>query len=488
MNFKTPISREQTIIFNSIDDMIDKDNAVRIIDLFIEKFISDNPNEFISSKNSNYGASSYHPSTMLKLFFYGYLNRIKSSRQLETETYRNLELIWLVGNLHPDHWTISTFRKDKGDKIKKVWKYFQVFLKSSNYIDLKCVGIDGTKVKANTRRDMLTTEKLKKMIELTEAKMGEYLENLENQDHFDNHQEEIDDAVSNALEESRLIQDEMLEKISKLEAKLEEYIAQLKYMESNGLKRLAISDPGVRLVRSREGKIPGYNIQTVVDSKHHMIAEIEETREENDLHQLVPMIEKVKATYNEHPKVATLDTGYFVPDSIEKVSKLDIDVYVAQKKDKEDISFTYNSEKDIYICSEGKELHLFSRNKMKRNSLADIYRCKDCQGCPQFGKCTNSTKGRTLSRYKNQAFRDAYKEKMKNKKAKYMMRLRKSLVEHPFGTIKYLMGRTPLLLRGLEKISVEIKLYALAYNFKRLLQVSSFDTIVNQIATFSFGK
>ncbi len=127
MRFIQSIDRNQTIMFNSIDDMIEKENVVRIIDLFIDKFISENPKEFLPSKKSNIGAPSYHPGALLKLYFYGYSNRIKSSRQLETESYRNLELIWLLGDLHPDHWTISNFRKLQGDKITKVWKCFQKF-------------------------------------------------------------------------------------------------------------------------------------------------------------------------------------------------------------------------------------------------------------------------------------------------------------------------------------------------------------------------
>lgn len=500
MSFIQPIDRNQTIMFSSIEDMVEKENAVRIIDLFIDKFISENPKEFLPSKNTNIGAPSYHPGVMLKLYFYGYSNRIKSSRQLETESYRNLELIWLLGDLHPDHWTISNFRKLQGDKIKKVWKCFQKFLKSYDYIDLKVVAIDGTKIKANTRKDMMTPEKLVKMIAYSETKLAEYLQNLDSQDQIDSHQEEVEEAVSNALSESKKQEIKMQEEIASLQKKLAVYKEKLNYMETNHLKRIALSDPDAKLVSSRDGKVPGFNAQSAVDSKHHMIAEVEETTDENDLNQLNPMISKIETTYDELPEIAVFDTGYYNLDEIEKAlkgtkaeeteaEKMRLDIYVSPKKEKEqgEVTFTYNKDKDIYECSEGKALPLCQRNKKKYKTKVDIYRGKECQGCPKFGVCTKSKKGRQITRYKNTEFRENYEKKMRSDEGKAMMKLRRCLVEHPFGTIKYLMGKIPLLLRGKEKVGVELRLYAMAYNLKRLIKVSSFDTIVQQIELFKFA-
>jgi transposase len=469
MSYIKSDDRNQTLKFNCIDDMVEKENPVRIIDLFIDKFFHEQPNEFTKAKDSNFGAPSYHPSAMLKLYFYGYINQIKSSRKLERECGRNLEIIWLLGNLRPDHWTISNFRKSQGDKIKKVWNLFKLFLKSNDYIDLKLVAIDGTKVKAFTKREMLTLESINKTIKYSESKLEQYLQSLELQDTNENYQEEL------------------LEKLAKLESKLEKYEGYKQLMEDKGLVRLAVTEPEVNLVKSRDGKHPGYNVQAVTDFKYHMIAEIDETTEENDLHQLTPMINKVRETYIESPLSVAADTGYYNPEAIEEVVCSGIDLYVSPKKEKEPdgVDFKYDNEKDIYVCSEGKELQLYSRNVKKRNSIADVYRCKDCKNCSKFGTCTTSDNGRVHSRYKNQEFRDSYEEKMRSSEGKKMMKIRKSLVEHPFGTIKYLMGKIPLLLRGKEKVSVEIKLYAMAYNFKRLINISSYDTIVEQIAAFS---
>jgi len=493
-------------MFYSIDDMVEKDNAVRLIDLFIDKFVHDNPKEFIKSNESNYGAPSYHPSVMLKLYFYGYLNQIKSSRRLECESYRNLELIWLLGNLQPDHWTISNFRKSQGDKIKKVWHLFKLFLKSNKYIDLELVAIDGTKVKAYTKREMLTLERVKKTIENSESKLEEYLKNLELHDRNDTDQEELELSIKSkesAIEESTtketetketLVDDstkkkqELLEKTVKLKSKLKEYKKHKEHMESKGLKRLAVSEPEVNLVKSRDGKHPGYNVQAVIDSKNHMIAEIAETTDENDLNQLIPMLTKVNETYKEKPVKTIADKGYYNLNEIEKVVSPDeMNIFVSPMKEKESngIEFKYDAEQDIYVCSEGKQLHLHSRNQKFGNTIVDRYRCKDCKNCRQFGTCTTSKQGRDHIRHKNQEFRDKYEESMRGTECEKMMKERKCLAEHPFGTIKYLMGKIPLILRGIEKVSVEIKLYAMAYNFKRLTNISSFDTITEQIAAFS---
>ncbi len=495
MNYIKPADRHQTIMFYSIDDMVEKDNAVRLIDLFIEKFVNDNPKEFIKNNESNYGAPSYHPSVMLKLYFYGYLNQIKSSRRLECESYRNLELIWLLGNLHPDHWTISNFRKSQGDKIKKVWNLFKLFLKSNDYIDLKLVAIDGTKVKAYSKREMLTIEIVKKTIEYSESKLEEYLQSLELHDRNDIHQEELEIPVvskenateENATEENATNKQGLLEKIEKLESKLKKYKGYKEHMESKGLKRLAVSEPEVNLVKSRDGKHPGYNVQSVIDSKHHLIAEIAETTDENDLYQLVPMLTKVRETYKENPLTTVADKGYYNLNEIESVETPEVNIFVSplKKKESDGIEFKYDAEQDIYLCSEGKQLHLHSRNQKFGNSMVDRYRCKDCKNCSKFGTCTTSEKGRDRIRYKNQDFRDDYEERMRGSECKDMMTVRKCLAEHPFGTIKYLMGKIPLILRGIENVSVEIKLYATAYNFKRLLNISTFDTISKQIAAFS---
>jgi hypothetical protein len=363
-------------------------------------------------------------------------------------------------------------------------------LKSNDYIDLKLVAIDGTKVKAYTKREMLTLETIKKAIEYSESKLEEYLQSLELHDTNENLQEELEVSVISKeviSKETASEKKELLERIAKLESQLEEYKSYKELMEDKGLVRLAITEPEVNLVKSRDGKFPGYNVQSVTDLKNHMIAEIDETTEENDLHQLTPMINKVRETYNERPLSVAADTGYYNPDAIEEVVASNIDIYVSPKNEKDPygIDFKYDNEKDIYVCSEGKELHLYSRNVKKRNSIADIYRCKDCKNCTKFGTCTTSENGRVHSRYKNQEFRDSYEEKMRSKEGKKMMKVRKSLVEHPFGTIKYLMGKIPLLLRGKEKVSVEINLYAMAYNFKRLINISSYETIVEQIAAFS---
>jgi hypothetical protein len=208
------------------------------------------------------------------------------------------------------------------------------------------------------------------------------------------------------------------------------------------------------------------------------------------------MIESIKEELGEVPEEAIGDRGYNNPDLIEAVEKKEsiggggIKIFTSQEKtnrDKEEIKFKYDEQKDEYECSEGKRLVLSARNKKRRNSFANVYQGIECEGCPMRSKCTKSKKGRVLHRYLNQKWRDEYKTKMRSKLGKEKTAIRKTIVEHPFGTIKYLMGKIPLLLRGLKKVSTEINLYTTVYNLKRLLNLGSHEQISDKIMNYDWG-
>jgi len=227
-----------------------------------------------------------------------------------------------------------------------------------------------------------------------------------------------------------------------------------------------------------------------------MIADSEVVTDETDLGMLPQMVESIKEELGEAPKEIIADRGYNNPDLIEAVEKKEsasggvIKIYTSQEKtsrDKEEIKFKYDEEKDEYKCSEGKRLVLKQKNKLKRNSLANVYRGIECEACPIRSKCTSSKKGRTVHRYLNQKWRDEYKTKMRSKLGKEKTAIRKTIVEHPFGTIKYLMGKIPLLLRGLKKVSTEINLYTTVYNLKRLLNLESHEQISDKIMNYDWG-
>jgi len=484
MPYKRPENRFQTSM-NSLEDMISKQNPVRIIDLVVDKMEADNREEFVRTKESNFGTSSYLASTLLKLFLYGYFNGISSSRTLEKETQRNQEMKWLLGNLQPDHWTISTFRKDSCELIKKATIMFRKFLRSNEYMDFKKVAYDGTKVKANARKDMLKLNSIERSLHEIDKKIAEYLEQLKVNDMIDDNIEEH--IVSGSREN---FDRHLIDKIAILESQVEELNAYKKKMEEAGLIRISKSDEEAKLMKGRDGKFPGYNAQTVVDSKNHMIALCDVVNEEVDVQQLEPITEALLEEYNELPKEVLADKGYYNFSQIEKLElEHHIDVYVPipeSNSTKSDISFTYDSERDVYVCSEGKELRLLSRNKKTRDSYSDVYRGIGCNQCPRKQECTTSKHGRQVYRYINQEFRNNFKAKMTSKKGKLKTALRKTIVEHPFGTIKYLMGKIPILLRGTSKVQIEFDLYTTVYNLKRLINIEEMDILRNKIVEYNW--
>lgn len=484
MLFIQPEDRNQNQLFNSLEEMVERTNPVRLLDLFIDKIVRDNPDDFIRYKDSNFGAPAYMASTFLKLYIYGCINSINTSRKLEKECKRNIELKWLLGNLEPAYWVISQFRTHHKDMIDKVWKQFRKFLRSNEYIDLQTVAIDGTKLKANAKKEMLTVAGLKRMIESTDKQLEEYLEQLQLNDKSEDILEECGTTVDSGNFHNHLI-----EKIIQLEEKIEKLNNDKSTMELEGLDRLSPTDKDSRLMRSRYGLIPGYNGQFAVDSKHKMIAGFQLTDEEADIHQAKPMVESLMESYGEIPGEALTDKGYYSPDDIESLEKLGVEMYVgvpSAPKEESGISFHYDTEKQMYICSQGKELHLISKNIKRRNSLADKYQATGCEGCPLREKCTKAKQGRIIYRYLNQEFRDKYKEKMKTVKGKAKMYLRKCIVEHPFGTIKSWMGKIQLLLRGIEKAETETCLWVTSYNFRRLINIENFDDLMGKIASYSW--
>lgn len=483
MKYIKPLDRHQYTMMNSIDDLIGQDHPVRILDIVIDSIVTSNKDRFEKEGITEIGRPRYHSSTLLKLYIYGYFNGISSSRKLEVETYRNNEVIWLVGGLKPDHWTISNYRKENYDEIKFVTKKFREFLKKSGYISLKKVAIDGSKIKANANREMLTLEKIDKRLINIGRKIEEYLNRIDESDRRDDliDENEEDGSPSDV--------NKYVEKIIDLEKQVEKLKQQKEILERENLKQIAPSDPEAKLMRSRDGKHPAYNVQIVVDSKNKMIADSEVKDKVNDLTLLPEIIDSIKEEYDELPGEAILDKGYYNSDLVEKCEK-DIELYVAvpkSKKENEEVKFRYDKEKDEYICSGGKKLVIFTRNRKMNKSLTNGYRCNECSGCLLREKCTKSQKGRTLYRYHNQEWREEYKKKMGTKIGKEKILERKTMAEHPFGTIKYLMGKIPLLLRGKEKVGTEMNLYTTAYNLKRLLNIELFDEIAEKVMRYNWA-
>lgn len=483
MNYLQAADRKQLTLMNSLDDLVPENNIVRIIDLVVDQIVLSNPDKFNKARETEVGRPAYSPSTLLKLYLYGYLNGISSSRKLEAETYRNIEVMWLLGKLRPDHWTISNYRKEQGDEIKFVTREFIRFLKSKGYIKGETIAIDGTKIKANANRDMLTAKKIENRLKNLNEKIENYLESMAENDIVEDIKEEIAGEIKGSE-----INKALIEKIIEAQKKIEKLQSEKEYLEKSGQERVSPNDREARLMKSRDGKLPAYNVQMAVDQENKLIADSEVVTEENDKRQLSSMVESVEEEIGERPKEVIADKGYYSPSLIEKVeSTEETECYVDVEKKEEEIKFTYDKEKDEYKCSEGKRLVLFQRDKKRENGTADVYRGIECDGCKKRDICTSSKKGRMKHRYNNQEFVENYKKKMEGKVAREKIKKRKSIAEHPFGVIKYWMGKIPLLLRGREKVATEINIYTTAYNLRRLINIVEFDQLVEEIKGYNWA-
>ncbi|NCS89366.1 MAG: IS1182 family transposase, partial [Ignavibacteria bacterium] len=371
------------------------DNPIRIIDVLVDKIYNSQRDKFTKAKEENIGRPRYHDITFLKLYLYGYLNGISSSRKLESETKRNIEVKWLLGDLQPDHWVISNYRKENGDSIRHLTKSFRKFLRSTGYIDGKTVAIDGTKIKAYANKDMLTVKKIDKRLENLNKNIEEYLLRLQSNDTLESLEEEL--AIDDVGADINKI---LLDKYIVSQAKIEKLVEAKRFLEENNRSSVSLSDKEARLMKSRDGFIPAYNVQSGVDSKYNMIADTEVTDEENDLNQLEPMVNSIEEEIGKKPEEVLADKGYYKPTKIEEV-ELDekVKCYVAIPEEKKEVSeFKYNKEKDEYICSEGNPLVLKQKNKERKNGYSDMYQGIECDGCKLRAECTKSKSGRILYR------------------------------------------------------------------------------------------
>ena len=471
-----PQSREQQIFFSCIDDFVTKDNIVRIIDLLVKTIITKNPEKYTYKGDSYTGRPAYSVETMIKIFIYGYINRITSSRKLEIETKRNLELMWLTGNLQPDFKSIADFRKDNKEIVKQFCKDIKLFLRASNLIDLKQVALDGTKLKANASKDMLKRANIFKNLEALESELEQYLSQIEIQDSIESEQE------------LSYYSTEKDKKISQLEAQITKLKEQLKILEETGKNYISQTDPDCTLMRSRDGSIPGYNVQIMSDSKHHFIVNEYVTDAANDIEELAVAIDSIKSELHEVPEIILADTGYSNLDQIQKIEENnDTTCYIPLPKEagkSPKSEFIYDIENDRYICSQGKYLTLKQKHKQKRNSFVDIYFGSDCGSCPISEKCTDAKSGRQISRYENDDFRQRHKKKMNSSFGKSMVHKRKSLIEHINGTMKVWLGKIPILTRGIIDVTTEVKLFSSSFNIKRLFNLISFENLKEMIEMY----
>lgn len=462
-------ARDQGALFPPhLDDFISDDNPVRAVDAFVEA-LDLREMGFAGVDPCTTGRPGYHPSVLLKLYIYGYLNRIPSSRRLEREAGRNIELLWLLGQLTPDDKTIADFRKDHTEAIGKVCAQFVVLCRELGMFTNAVVAIDGSKFKAVNHRDKnFTPNKIASRMKHIEASLARYLEDLARADRLDH-----DVAKAKTA------------RLDKKITRLKQYMSFLKEMEKQVQNtpdgQVSLTDPDARSMKST-GKgtgTVGYNVQIAVDAEHHLIVTHEVTNVGGDRALLKSMGENARDASGVDELTTLADRGYYNRDEILACEGTGVSPHVPkiltsanpQKGLFTIRDFIYDAEKDHYTCPAGEHLTKGeTRSDRSADSEMDHYRhLTACQTCPLKPQCTPTQKVRRVKRWKHEAVLDAMQDRLD--KMPDAMTIRRQTVEHPFGTIKSWMGATHFLTKTLPKVKTEMSLQVLAYNLKRMINI-----------------
>ena len=459
-------NRHQSTLFpECLEDWICEDNPVRVIDVFVDE-LDLGDLRFNGVDPEVTGRPSYHPSVLLKLYIYGYLNRVQSSRRLEREASRNVEVMWLTGRLVPDHKTIADFRKDNGPAIRKVCAQFVALCRQIGLLTKPSVAIDGSKFKAVNNRDKnFTRAKMERRLAQIEESVARYLSQLDTAD-----LQEPSEAL--AVKTAHL-----KDKLAKLASELERLKAIEKAMLASPDQQVSLTDPDARSMATsgRGSGVVGYNVQVAVDTEHHLIVTHEVTNTGSDRSQLAHVALQAKAVLGADHLDAVADRGYFNSPEILACDQASITVTLPKpmtstaKSDgrfgKQD--FVYLSAEDVYRCPAGEKLNYRYTNNEDGKTL-HRYWTTACPHCPLKAQCTPGAQ-RRITRWEHEHVLDAVQRRLDmNPQA---MRVRRETVEHPFGTLKMRMGATHFLMKRLPKVATEMALHVLAYNLTRVMNI-----------------
>ena len=458
--------RSQSTLFpERLDDFVGEDNPVRVVDIFVDELnLIDMGFAGVDPRAT--GRPSYHPSILLKLYIYGYLNRVQSSRRLECEAGRNVEVMWLTGRLVPDHKTIANFRKDNGPAIRKVCAQFIDLCRQLSLLADASVAIDGSKFKAvNTRDKNFTRGKVKRRMEQIEESVDRYLHQL-------------DSADRQAPSQARTMTTERLnDKIAKLKDEMKRLEGLEVQMLATPSQQISLTDPDARSMATsgRGSGMVAYNVQSAVDTKHHLIVAHEVTNSGSDRSQLYSMAKQAKSVLKTDKLEVVADRGYFKSEEILACDQDGITVTLPKPNTsnskarghfvKQD--FRYDSEDDVYFCPAGEHLTRHT-TAVERGLTLHRYWTKSCQSCAIKDKCTTG-KERRITRWEHEHILEAVQQRLDEHPEK--MRHRRETVEHPFGTIKCWMGYTHFQMKTLKRVGTEMALHVLAYNIKRVINI-----------------
>jgi transposase len=471
--FVEGLDRGQSTLFpECLEDWIGEDNPVRVIDVFVDQLdLGDLGFSGVDPERT--GRPSYHPSALLKLYIYGYLNRVQSSRRLERDAGRNVEVMWLTGRLVPDHKTIADFRKDNGRAIRKVCARFVELCREMGLLTRASVAIDGSKFKAVNNRDRnFTRAKVERRRAQLEESVARYLGQLDTAD-----RQEPSETL--ALKTTRL-----KEKLAKLESEMQRLAAIEKQMLTSPDQQISLTDPDSRSMATsgRGSGVVGYNVQVAVDTKHHLIVTHEVTNVGTDRSQLANVAKETKATLEATSLDVVADRGYFSSGQILACEEAGITVTLPKpmtsnsktegRFGKQD--FRYVVEEDVYICPAGERL-AYSFTTEENELVLRRYSTNACQRCAIKQSCTTG-KERRITRWEHEHLLEAVQRRLDEHPEK--MRQRRETVEHPFGTIKARMGATHFLMKTLPRVAAEMALHVLAYNLTRVMNIMGIQPLM----------
>jgi transposase len=453
-----------------LDDYIEPDSICRVIAAYVGS-LDMVALGFKYAETKETGRPPHDPASMLMLYLYGYLNRIRSSRRLEAETKRNVEVMWLIEKLTPDDKTICNFRKDNAVALKKVFREFSLWCNRQGLYGKELIAVDGSKIRANSSRRNIHTQKgTEKELLSVEKKISEYMSELETND------------VAEAGE-ARLSSEAIHEILQHLNDKKDTLQNWLKQIDENDGKEISVVDPDAHIMHTGgDGRNLDacYNVQSVVDEKHKLIVDFDVSTCPDDKGALPLMAERAKEIMEVNEIAVAADKGYYDGGDIEQCERNGTTCYIPKIKDtvhspdrRYDRShFHYDAENDCYVCPEGQRL-LFKRlHKPGAEAPSRLYENpKACKNCVNRELCTVNKLGRKMYREPKQDVLDVVDKRMQTAEACQTFRERKNIVEHPFGTTKAVWGYRQFLCRGQEKTSAEISLTFLAYNFRRVFNI-----------------
>lgn len=482
MNYIAGSDRSEALLLPEVlDDYIAAENPVRFIDAFIGQ-LDLHKAGFTNAVLNETGRPPYDPGDLLRLYLYGYLNRVRSSRGLEREAARNLELIWLLRKLRPDFKTIADFRRDNGKAIKAVCREFILLCRKLELFGGELVAIDSTKIKAQNAKGRNYSEaKVKALLAEIENKVSAYLKELDQSDT----QEEEASPQSEIV--PRLSAEELKEKIAQLKERKKELQSVAEKLEQSGQSQVSLSDPDSRAMSMGRGSTVGYNVQAAVDAKHSLIVDTHVINTTSDLGALGMMAIKTQEALETRNLSVVADKGYYNGKEVLVCDTIGVTAYVAKPLTSANTalglygkeSFQYDASNNCYICPAGQKLtYRFSTNEKGRAIY--YYRASSCKSCPLKARCTRNKENRTITRLAG----EEVQEKMAERVARnpQIMRRRKAIIEHCFGTIKRSLGYDYFLCRGMKHVTTEVNLTVLAYNLKRVCNLVGVKSLLAAVS------